>query len=215
MNMPIPDDAFSRRVASGVMLFNRSARLFFMLWLALSVSLAAAGRADAAAPVQKGNNTRIVSERMTYDSTKHQVIFEGKVHVTRPNMQIWSETLTLVLDNSGKKAVSDGGANPLGMEGGKIERIIAEKNVRIQQDNKIGTCGRATYYLTQGRIVMEQNPVLVDGDNRIKGRTIIYYTQSGKSEVIGDVDVQFSTEDGKNPVLPGVTPAPDGEKAAQ
>ena len=224
--MRIASDAFFRHIGLGVMIFKRGASLFLLLFLALGVSFSATGHADAAAPAPKGNNTRIVSEKMTYDSAKNQVLFEGKVHVTRVNMQIWSESLTLVLDNSGKKASSNGGTNALGMEGGKVERIIAEKSVRIQQDNKTGTCGRAVYHVNQGRIVMDQSPVLVDGDNRIKGRTIIYYTQSGKSEVIGDVDVQFSTDDSKSPALPSVTPgttngtaAPsagaNGEKAAQ
>lgn len=158
---------------------------------------------EAAAP--KGGNTRILSEKMTYDSVKNQVVFEGKVHVTRPDMEIWSEALTLVLETTEKKA-SSGSGNALGVDGGgKVERIIAEKNVRIKQDNKVGTCGEATYFINAGKIVMKYNPVLVDGENRIKGRIIEYYTATGRSKVIGDVDVQFSTEDSKSPSLPGIS----------
>ncbi len=59
---------------------------------------------------------------------------------------------------------------------------------------------------------MEQNPVIVDGDNRIRGTIINYYTESGKSEVIGNVDVQFTTDDNKKPSLSGAAPE---EKATQ
>jgi lipopolysaccharide export system protein LptA len=159
---------------------------------------------DAAAP--KGGITRILSEKMTYDSAQNQVVFEGKVHVTRPDMEIWSEILTIVLDNSEKKNTPSSSGNALSVEGGgNVERIIAEKNVRIKQENKSGTCGKATYFVNAGKIIMEQGPVLVDGENRIKGRVIEYYTETGRSKVIGDVDFQFSTEDNKGPSLPGIS----------
>ena len=186
---------------------------------------AAPQNAAAAAPAAKsGSNTRIISDKMTYDSNKNQVIFEGKVHVTRPTMEIWSELLTVILDDSGKKSASSG-SNALGAGGGKVERIIAEKSVRIKQESKVGTCGKATYFVNEGRILMEQNPVIVDGDNRISGKTITYYTETGRSVVTGDpgkkVEVLFSTDDNKSPVLPGVGPQgdsqnePAGEKAQQ
>lgn len=189
-------------------LSNRAGSAFFRKCLCLSAVLALAGLFffpdhSGAAATPKGGNTRIIAEKMTYESTKNRVIFEGAVHVTRPDMQIWSEILTLILDNSGGKTSSGtGGDNPLGMEGGKVERIIAEKNVRIKQDDKTGTCGRATYYVTNAKIVMEQNPVLIDGDNRIKGRVINYYPDSGRSEVIGNVDVQFTTTSDAPPATP-------------
>ena len=192
-----------------------SGRVFVLLFV-LSFSLAAQA-AHAAAP-QSSSTTRVVSEKMTYDSVKNQVVFEGKVHVTRPTMQIWSDVLTVVLDNSGKKN-EKANSNSMGMGGGKAERIIAERNVRIVQDNKAGTCGKATYHVNQGKIVMEQNPVIVDGENRLRGKVINYYTETGLSEVIGSVDVTFSTEDNKTPApdaaLQGGSETPADPKAAQ
>ncbi|CAK7014300.1 MAG: Lipopolysaccharide export system protein LptA [Desulfovibrio sp.] len=167
----------------------------------------------AAAP--KGGNTRILSEKMTYDSAKNQVVFEGKVHVTRPDMEIWSEVLTLVLDSSEKKAGSTSN-NSLGVAGGgKVERIIAEKNVRIKQGDKSGTCGKATYYVNAGKIVMEYNPVLIDGSNKIRGSVINYFTASGRSEVINP-DVVFSTGDsgGKGVVFQDAAPVADAPAQA-
>ena len=172
--------------------------------------------AAVAAPAPKGNSTRIVSEKMTYDAGKNQVVFEGKVHVTRPTMEIWSELLTVILDDSGKKTASSN-TNALGVGGGKVDKIIAEKSVRIKQDNKLGTCGKATYFLAQGKIDMEYNPVIVDGDNRISGKVITYYTETGRSVVTSDpqkpVVVEFTTDDNKGPSLPGLDVAtpPAGE----
>lgn len=188
-------------------------RIAAVICLFTLIPLAGAMAADAApAPgASKGNSTRIVSEKMTYDANKNHVVFEGNVHVTRPTMEIWSDILTVVMDDSGKKNASSS-ASSLGVSGGKVDRIIAERNVRIKQENKSGTCGKATYFVNAGKITMEQNPVLVDGDNRIRGRIINYFTESGKSEVLGNVDVQFTTDDNKSPSLPGLGA---GEKAPQ
>lgn len=182
--------------------------IFFLL-----LSLMVAGAVDyAAAAAAPRNNTRIVSEKMVYDAKKNLVVFEGKVHVTRPTMEIWSDLLTVALEDGGKKAASPGvssSTDALGIGGGKVDRIIAEKNVRIKQDNKVGTCGRATYFVNEGRIVMEYNPVIVDNDNRISGKVITYDTETGRSLVTGapdkPVEVLFSTEGSKaSPDLPGI-----------
>ena len=172
--------------------------------LCMTAILLFASVAGVQAASSKENTTRIVSEKMIHDANKNQVVFEGKVHVVRPTMEIWADVLTVVLDSSGKKQTASSTA--LG-SGGKVDKIIAEKNVRIKQDNKSGTCGKATYVVNAGKIVMEQSPVLVDGDNRIRGRVINYFTQTGRSEVIGNVDVQFSTDDDSGPALPGISPA--------
>ena len=191
---------------------RRRGRIFFSLCLpALVLALFALPDTILAAAAPKGGNTRIVSEKMVYDSAKQQVVFDGNVHVTRPNMEIWSDKLVMILESSGKKPANETSA--LGMQGGKVERIIAESNVRIQQENKVGTCGRATYLVNQGKIVMEQSPLIVDGDNRIRGRVINYFTESGRSEVIGDVDVRFTTDDAKGPQLPGAPSAAQDDAA--
>lgn len=204
---------------------RRNARFPLVLFCfsALAIGLLVPHSAGAAAP-KSGSSTRIVSEKMTYDSNKNQVIFEGKVHVVRPTMEIWSELLTVILDDSGKKNDA-AGPSALGIGGGKVERILAEKSVRIKQESKVGTCGKATYFVNENRIVMEQSPVIVDGDNRISGKIITYDTATGRSVVVGDADrkveVLFTTDDNKSPALPDVNvqsggqSGPAGEKAQQ
>lgn len=213
------------KVDFSVATYRRKARFPVALFcfFAAVTGLAAPHSAGAAA-ARNGSSTRIVSEKMTYDSNKNQVVFEGKVHVVRPTMEIWSELLTVVLDDSGKKNDAVG-PSALGIGGGKVERILAEKSVRIKQESKVGTCGKATYFVNENRIVMEQNPVIVDGDNRISGKVITYDTATGRSVVVGDADrkveVLFTTDDSKSPALPDVNVhsggqgGPAGEKAQQ
>ncbi len=144
-------------------------------------------------------STRITSERMQYDAAGQKVIFEGKVHVIRPDFQMWSEKLTVLLDKDNKveaKRQGNGTASPvMGMQAGQVERIVAERNVRMRQDDKTGSCGKATYIAATGKIIMEQSPVVNDGPNHISGQIINYYTRENRSEVIGAVDVRFITDD--------------------
>ncbi len=156
----------------------------------------AGGASETPQPVP----TRITSERMQYDAANQRVIFEGKVHVIRPDFQLWSEKLTVMLEKETKqdkhKRQGNGTVSPaMGMEAGQVERIIAERNVRMQQEDKSGTCGKATYIAADGKIIMEQNPVVNDGPNQIRGQIINYYTRDNRSEVIGSVDVRFVTDD--------------------
>lgn len=165
-----------------------------------------------AAALPKGGDTRIVSEKMVYDSLKQQVVFDGNVHVVRPGMEMWSDKLIMILESTGKKTSDN---SVMGMESGKVQRIIAESNVRIKQENKTGSCGKATYLVNEGKIIMEQSPVIVDGENQIRGRVINYFTETGRSEVIGNVDVRFSTSDGKLPQLSKPSSEAQNVKAGQ
>ena len=141
--------------------------------------------------------TQITSDRMQYDAAGQKVVFTGKVHVIRPDFQLWSDRLTVLLEKAPKKKgqeESNDTASPaMGLEAGQVERIIAERNVRMQQNDKTGSCGKATYVASDGKIIMEQNPVVNDGPNQIRGQIINYYTRDNRSEVIGGVDVKFVT----------------------
>ena len=164
--------------------------------------------AAAASPITNGEKTRIVSEKMVYDSVKQQVHFEGGVHVTRQDIEIWSDKLIMEMEKNEKPSSKE---NMLGMRGGKLEKIIAEGNVRIRQEGKQGTCGKATYIVNESKIVMEQSPLIVDGENRMRGRIINFFTVTGRSEVIGDVDMQFSTDTVKAPQFSNGNNAAKGE----
>jgi lipopolysaccharide export system protein LptA len=158
--------------------------------------------------------TTIQAERMRYDSDGQKVVFDGNVHVKRPDFDLWAAQLTVFLDRTksgSKSANATGGMGGMGMDAGSVNRIVAEKNVRIQQDHKVGTCGKATYTVSDGKVVMEQQPLLVDGSNTIEGRIINFYTRDSRSEVIDGVRATF--------VTPGNTPKtefdrPFGEKTA-
>ena len=156
------------------------------------------GITHAAAPEKKTGKipTNISAAHMEYNANAQTVIFTGNVHVKRPDFELWAAKMTIYLDKSGKPEAQENDNGTGGMQAGDIDRIIAEKNVRMKSDTKQGTCEKATYFAKQDKFVMEGNPVLSDKDkSQIKGKKVIHYMSSNKSEIEGGVDAVFFAPD--------------------
>jgi lipopolysaccharide export system protein LptA len=136
---------------------------------------------------------KITSDSMHYTQKEDQVVFSGAVHVIRQNIELWSETLTVHLDRKQKSGKSEQVID----EQGSIKKIVALGNVRIKADKgRTGTCGRAVYDAAQDLLTLEDNPVLMDGPNKIQGDVIKLYIKENRSEVVGGkqrVEAIFNT----------------------
>lgn len=182
--------------------------LRFLMIAAVCLSAVAA---EAASPLPgkpaKDVETRIVADKMTYQSEKQQVVFDTKVHVTRPDFELWSDKLTVYLKPAKTAPATAGGEKkagslPEGMAAGDVDRLVAQGNVRMQSDGREGTSSKATYTVDDGMLVMEGDPKVSDGDNIITGEVIRYFTKENRSEVIGGtkkrVEAVFSTSNKPN-----------------
>ena len=167
------------------------------------------GSAQAAAPapgtLAKDVETRIVADKMTYQSEKNQVVFETKVHVNRPDFELWSDKLTVFLKPAQGKAAGEekkAGSLPEGMAAGDVDRLVAQGQVRMVSDGREGTSSKATYTVDDGVLTMEGDPRVKDGDNIITGEIIRYFTKENRSEVVGGakkrVEAVFSTTNKPN-----------------
>ncbi|MFP4071067.1 MAG: LptA/OstA family protein [Desulfovibrionales bacterium] len=134
--------------------------------------------AQAYAQVESDVPTDITSDRMNYQQDKQRIVFEGNVTVVRPDLNLWSDTLTVYFAAQSAQGVQDDPA-------GDIEKIVAEGNVRIEREGRVGTCQVAVYDMIKQVIVMEGNPVLMDGKNRVQGQRITFYLADNRSEVTG------------------------------
>lgn len=157
---------------------------------------------------EKDVETRITSDQLTYIAEKQRIVFEKNVHVDRPDFRLWADRLTVLLkppkDGQAKTDTRKGGL-PEGMAAGDVDRIIAERNVRMESQGRTGTSDKATYTIDDGVLLMEGNPRLTDGDNTVTGETIRYFTEENRSEVKGGskkrVEAVFSGA--KTPAQPG------------
>lgn len=165
----------------------------------------------ARATPEKRVPTTIQSGRMNYDANAQTVVFIGNVHVTRPDFELWSDKMTVYLENSGNAGATEGVAQ--GMEAGDINRIVAEKNVRLKSEDREGVCNKATYYAKDDRFVMEGSPRLWDSkQSTITGGTIIHYLSSNKSEVVNNAGVTFYAPDkSDSPTPPTLAPQRRGQ----
>lgn len=141
---------------------------------------------------------KITSDTMTYTQKGDQVVFTGSVYVIRQDIQLWSDTLTVLLE---KKEGAKNSAQGVPDEQGSIRKIIAKGNVRIKADKgRTGTCGKATYEADKDLLTMEDNPMLMEGANKIQGEVIKLYIKENRSEVLGGkgrVEAIFNTPAGK------------------
>jgi len=150
-----------------------------------------------AAPVWAAQDVpvKITSDTMTYTQKGDQVVFKGSVYVIRQDIELWADTLTVLLE---KKEGADNATQGVVDEQGSIKKIIAQGNVRIKADKgRTGTCGKATYEADKDLLTMEDNPVLMEGANKIQGEVIKLYIKENRSEVLGGkgrVEAIFNTK---------------------
>ena len=135
-------------------------------------------------PVRAENvPTKITSETMKYAGEADSVVFSGKVHVQRETFELWSNMLTVDLAPSPDTGKASADAGTPGQ--GDIRKITALGAVRILSQGKEGFCGKAVYFADSGMVRMEQDPVLKDGPNEIRGEVIKLYMRENRSEVVG------------------------------
>lgn len=125
---------------------------------------------------------RIVSDRMVLDEQSRTITFEGHVTVERDNIVITCRRLTIF----GKKEANI--SESLKQQEkvmNKIDRIEAEGDVRVVQENRVATSERAVYYVDKRQIVLMGNPLVAQGQDRLTGQLITLDLATGKSIVEG------------------------------
>ncbi len=151
------------------------------VWIAALVLLASGPLVVELAAAQPSGTapTKITSEKMTYNPSGNAVTFEGKVHVNRPDFDLWAGRITVFFTPDA--ATGNQGA----LDSGKIDKITASGSVRLEREGRVGLCQSATYLVREGLFKMEGNPILKDGPNIIKGEVIKLYLKDNRSEVLG------------------------------
>ena len=61
---------------------------------------------------------------------------------------------------------------------------MAEGNVRLVSGKNEGACGQLIYYVADGILRMEGNPILREGQNTVRGDIIKFYIRENRSEVL-------------------------------
>ena len=97
----------------------------------------------------------ITSDRMEADNRHRTVNFFGNVVAKREDMVIFSDRISTLYT-----------------EKGKIKKIVAQGNVKINQNGRIATCQKATFFQLSQKIVLTGKPKVWQGNNIISGGKI-------------------------------------------
>lgn len=147
-------------------------KLIVFALVAASLIAAPALAADGEVPME------ITADSMRFEQDKRVIVFKGNVHAQREDIDIRALTVTVHLKKTQGQAQA-------GTTGGEIDKIVAEGDVRITQGGRLGTSDYATYYADKGLLVMEGDPVLEEGKNRIAGKIVRLYLRENRSEIEG------------------------------
>jgi lipopolysaccharide export system protein LptA len=141
-----------------------------MLILVLAVPAGAAGEPEKTLPGELGRQPiEITSDRLSADSTRESVTFEGNVVAVQADVTLHADRLFAEYTRSQRA----------------IEKITAEGNVRVIQGAREARAARATFYNIEQRIVLTGGAELVQGENTLKGDTVTIYLRENRSVVTG------------------------------
>ncbi len=109
---------------------------------------------------------------LVIDYDKNIATFNNNVKVDRNSTQIYSDSMDVYFttasknkDNDKDKTKADSGSDamgmPSGMEGSKVEKIVARDNVRIVRGENVSYSDEATYIVPEKKIILSGKPRLV------------------------------------------------------
>jgi len=141
---------------------------------------AGSGVGLAAAPVAGQEGTVITAEKLTFDYKKSYALFEQNVEVDDPGIFLTCDTMEVRFDQNDE-----------------IETIVAKGQVRIRQEDFSATSQLATYDVRSGDIQLEVNPVVVKGQDILRGGMITYNRFDEKLVTTGGVKMFLLKKEGK------------------
>jgi len=131
------------------------------------VSSAAAGA--GAGEKRDGQPITIRSNELQADTKNRTATFIGKVVAKQGDITIFADRLVVRYAE----------------QGGDVETVEAIGNVRIVQENRIGTAQQGVYKTREGKITLSGTPKVVQGKDMITGREITYFVNEERSVVTG------------------------------
>ena len=114
----------------------------------------------------------IKSNQLSADNKGKTAVFTGKVMARQGDITIYCDRMTINYGDTRDE----------------VDKIEADGNVRIVQENRIGLASHAVYDNKQGYITLTGNPKVMQGADSISGKTIVYYIDEDKSLVSGEGD---------------------------
>ncbi len=167
--------------------------LLVVFFAVTSVSLSSGNDFLALGP-DSDQPINITSKRFTAKNVVggKEATFEGTVKVQQGDLTLTSDRLTILYD---EKQGSGNGASPLKksqkelQSASGIKTIVASGNVKIVQNDRMATAGKATFDNLKRTITLSEGPPrLWQGPDALTAQNIIIYLDENRSELVGGDD---------------------------
>jgi len=112
---------------------------------------------------------QIKSNELSTDNASRTATFTGKVSARQGDVTIYCDRLVIYYSEKGKE----------------VDKVESFGNVRIVQGNRVGQAGHAIYESQAGKIILDDNPKVYQGEDEVSGKVITYYLDTQRSEVTG------------------------------
>lgn len=147
--------------------------------LLLATPLLAAPAASGVSRKDRSNlPITIKASQLTADNKGKMAVFTGKVVAKQGDITIFSDKLTI----------------HYGTNKNEVERIEADGNVRIVQENRVGSAAHAVYDSKEGKITLSGGtPRVTQGADSTTGKIITYLIDDERSTVTGDTGAPVVT----------------------
>jgi lipopolysaccharide export system protein LptA len=133
----------------------------------------AASVVQAAPEPHKGTSNlpiNVKSNDLTADNKGKNAVFTGKVVAKQGDVTIFCDKMTVYYGNTQ----------------GDVDKIEADGNVRIVQENRTGFASHGVYESKQGKITLTGgNPKVMQGADTVTGEIITYFIDDDRSSVTG------------------------------
>ena len=149
---------------------KRNLVIFITFLMTAVVAISAAFAAPAARKTNSDLPITIKSNELSADNKGKTAIFTGKVVAKQGDITIFSDKMTVYY----------------GAVQGDVDKIEADGNVRIVQENRTGSAAHAVYDSKLGKITLTGGaPKVMQGTDTVTGEVITYFIEDDRSSVTG------------------------------
>lgn len=131
-----------------------------------------------AAPENSTEPINIEANRMVSQENQNSVVFIGNVDARQGKLTIHTDEMTVFYSGAPK------GKDQQAIT--QMEKLICKNNVKIVQNDWLGTGDRMDYFAKERKVVLSGNAKAWQGQNMVAGKTIIYYLDEKRSVVEQD-----------------------------
>ena len=138
----------------------------------LPIATARAAAEDSSEPIN------IEANRMVSQENDNAVVFIGNVDARQGKLTIRSDEMTVfyaATKNNKEKPAAN-----------QMEKLICKNNVKIVQNDWLGTGDRMDYFAKERKVILSGNAKAWQGQNMVAGKTIIYFLDEKRSVVEQD-----------------------------